>query len=325
MSRVSAFVRLGRPIFLVGGVVLYGVGAAVAAFQGSRLDWARFAWGQLAVSSIQSMTHYANDYFDLDADRANRTPTVWSGGSRVLPNGELDPRIALNTAAVLAGVALFATLILYFVLSAKSGAALALLAALALAWAYSAPPLRLHSRGLGEIDTAVITTMLVPFIGYQLQAGRIDPIVVTAVAPLFLLQFAMLIAVEFPDEMGDAAVGKRTLVVRIGGQKAGLLYVFTLGVHYALIPVWNTFGMPSLVAASLLATFPIAIYLWVLVAGGGDRHRIPWNRVAFLSTALLAGSAVLELTTFIHVAARRDLATSEQPSLAACAADVECR
>jgi 1,4-dihydroxy-2-naphthoate octaprenyltransferase len=304
MSRVSAFVRLGRPIFLIGGVVLYGVGVALAGFQGARLHWERFAWGQLAVSSIQAMTHYANDFFDLEADRANRTPTRWSGGSRVLPNGELAPRIALVAAATLAGVALFATITLYFVLSAEGSAALALVAALVLAWAYSAPPLRLHSRGLGEIDTAIVTTILVPFIGYHLQAGRTDSIVVAAVAPLFLLQFAMLLAVEFPDEIGDAAVGKRTLVVRMGRRKAGLLYACTLAMHYALLPVWIGFGLPAVVAASLLATFPLAIYLSVVVTGRSQRDSSTWNRVAFLTTGLLVGSALLELMIFVGIARR---------------------
>jgi 1,4-dihydroxy-2-naphthoate octaprenyltransferase len=81
-GRVGAFVKLGRPLFLGGGFVMYGLGAALAAFAGAHLDWTRYAWGQLAVTATQLMTHYANDYFDLAADRANRTPTRWSGGSR---------------------------------------------------------------------------------------------------------------------------------------------------------------------------------------------------------------------------------------------------
>src|SRR5687768_6611578 len=72
-----AFVRLGRPQFLVGGFLLYGLGAAAAraaagAGSGS-FDVAAYALGQGAVTSIQLMTHYANDYFDLAADRANST------------------------------------------------------------------------------------------------------------------------------------------------------------------------------------------------------------------------------------------------------------
>jgi len=92
MRRVLAFVRLGRPQFLVGGFVLYGLGAALAAAGGAPLDRWRYACGQIVVTLTQLMTHYANDYFDLEADRANLTPTRWSGGSRVLPGGALASR-----------------------------------------------------------------------------------------------------------------------------------------------------------------------------------------------------------------------------------------
>src|SRR5262245_43455275 len=103
---LRAFIKLGRPKFLVGGFVLYGLGAALAVAAGAPLDVGLFAWGQLVVTAAQLMTHYANDFFDLEADRANRTPTAWSGGSRVLPDGLLPPRVALWAARALAAIAL---------------------------------------------------------------------------------------------------------------------------------------------------------------------------------------------------------------------------
>jgi 1,4-dihydroxy-2-naphthoate octaprenyltransferase len=77
---------------------------------------------------------------------------------------------------------------------------------LVLAWEYSAPPLRLHSTGLGELDTALVVTALVPFAGYYLQAPGLQalPLLLCAIAPLCALQFAMLLAIEFPDAAGDA-------------------------------------------------------------------------------------------------------------------------
>src|SRR4051812_30011226 len=105
--QVVAFVRLGRPVFLAGGFALYGLGAAAAAWAtGTSIVWGRYAWGQLAITAAQLMTHYCNDYFDLAADRANLTPTRWSGGSRVLPAGALPPAAALVGALALAAVAL---------------------------------------------------------------------------------------------------------------------------------------------------------------------------------------------------------------------------
>ncbi|HSN28467.1 MAG TPA: prenyltransferase, partial [Kofleriaceae bacterium] len=162
MTAVLAFVRLGRPLFLGGGFILYAIGAAIAAATGHAISWHRYALGQVCVTAFQLMTHYANDYFDLEADRANATPTAWSGGSRVLPDGELPPRVALIAALVLAAIGC--------VVSAILGSVLLFVIA-GLAWSYSAPPLRLCARGLGELTTAIVVTVLVPWLGFDLQAA----------------------------------------------------------------------------------------------------------------------------------------------------------
>jgi 1,4-dihydroxy-2-naphthoate octaprenyltransferase len=301
LAHLAAFVRLGRPIFLFGGFAFYGLGAAMAGARAPALDWRRFGWGQLAVTAIQLMTHYANDYFDLEADRANTTPTQWSGGSRVLPNGELAPRVALVTSLVLAGIGVLATLVLALGLSAPLPVCLLVLVALGLAWAYSAPPFRLHSRGLGELDTAVIMTLLFPLVGYGLQVDAIDLPAVVGVAPLFFLQFAMILAVEFPDELGDASVGKRTLVVRLGAGRAGWLYIFILTLPYLSLFGLTRVGMPEPAALAILTLSPLAAYLALKVACGGHCEPRSWNRIAFLTTALLVSSAVLELGAFVSV------------------------
>ena len=75
-KKLLAFVLLGRPLFLVGGFVLHALGVAMALYGGAALNLAALLWGQIAISAIQWMTHYSNDYFDLDADRANPTPTT---------------------------------------------------------------------------------------------------------------------------------------------------------------------------------------------------------------------------------------------------------
>ena len=60
-----AFARLGRPVFLLGGFVLYGLGAAWARRGGGAMDGVSYLWGQATITAAQLMTHYANDYFDL--------------------------------------------------------------------------------------------------------------------------------------------------------------------------------------------------------------------------------------------------------------------
>ena len=293
MRRLVAFVKLGRPQFLVGGFVLYGLGAAVAVAGGAAFDRWRYLLGQLVVTATQLMTHYANDYFDLEADRANRTPTRWSGGSRILPDGALPPAVALGAARVLMLLAAAAAV----VLARHAGTTpLALAAAMiGLAWGYSAPPLRLCARGLGELTTALVVTGLVPVFGYDLQAGEIAAPIFFAAALPCALQFAMLLAIEFPDAAGDAATGKRTLVVRMGALPAARLYAAITLLAFGALPLWALAGLPARVAAAPIVLAPVAVWQASRVARGAYGERERWGSVAFWAVALLIASAGVEL------------------------------
>jgi 1,4-dihydroxy-2-naphthoate octaprenyltransferase len=298
-AALIAFVKLGRPQFLVGGFVLYGLGAATAVAGGAAVHWRLSLWGQLVVTATQLMTHYANDYFDLEADRANTTPTRWSGGSRVLPGGALPPTVALAAALVLGAAALAAAV----ALAARArGVPLALplaLGMIALSWAYSAPPMRLHSRGVGELTTALVVTLLTPLYGYYLQARALGPALFLAVLPLCGLQFAMLLAIEFPDAVGDAAGGKRTLVVRHGTAFAARLYAVVVGVSFVALPVLVWAGLPGRVAAAAALVAPVGLWQVARAARGAFRDPARWESIAFWSVAQLIATAGAELAATV--------------------------
>jgi 1,4-dihydroxy-2-naphthoate polyprenyltransferase len=300
LAAVVAFVRLGRPLFLVGGAILYGLGAAVARAQGYGTDLGRYLLGQAVVIAFQLMTHYANDYFDLEADRGNRARTRWSGGSGVLPRGDLAPRVALIAALVLAasGVGLIGLLA-----SAPAAARTVpvALAMLALSWAYSAPPFRLHSAGLGELDVAVVVTGLVPLLGHQLQAPDLAAaggLLPALLAPA-LLQVAMMLAVELPDAQSDARSGKRTLVVRLGPDRAGRLYMVLLAAAYLLLPAAVRVGLPAPVAAAAALSAPLALWRIQRIRRGDHRTPARHEAIAFWSVALLMATAASELIAFV--------------------------
>src|SRR3974377_1063925 len=72
-----AFVKLTRPLFLGGAVLLYLLGVTFAGTQGQPIAWGPLVLGQLLVTAIQLMTHYANEYYDFEVDRLiadRRTP-----------------------------------------------------------------------------------------------------------------------------------------------------------------------------------------------------------------------------------------------------------
>ena len=297
-SRLINVLRLARPLFLVGGFIFYGLGVMVALYQEVRLDVTVLLWGQVAVTATQLMTHFSNDYYDLSADRANTTPTRWSGGSRVLAEGLVSPRTGLWLAVACGAVALAATAILVGVARAGPWAVGLLLVAVALARLYSAPPLRLHSRGLGELTVSLIVPVLTPAVGYTLQVGRPGWLPLLVVFPLACFQAAMILVINFPDAAGDLQAGKRTLVVRLGAPRAARLHAALLATAYLSLPLLVGAGLPPLVGMGLLVPLPLGGWLVWRMVRGAWREPAAWGGLAFWSIGLLMASAGLALLTF---------------------------
>jgi 1,4-dihydroxy-2-naphthoate polyprenyltransferase len=249
---VVAFVLLSRPLFLYGGFAGVALGAALAHHRGARLDLATYLWAQGLVSAFHLMVHYANDYFDRDSDVDARR-TRWSGGSGVLAEGALPPRVALTAALICAALGLAATL--RFALSSNAAVAVLGLGILAGAWLYSAPPVRLASRGLGELDATLVVALLVPATGYAAFTGRVDGVLLAPLLAPAAAMFTMMLCVEIPDCADDLESGKRTLVVRWGPSitynRLGLAVSITLVTLTAAlvgqVPAWALlFGVPAL-------------------------------------------------------------------------------
>ncbi|MEW5989072.1 MAG: prenyltransferase [Chloroflexota bacterium] len=297
--RLTHFILLGRPLFLAGGFILHGLGAAIAVYDGATLNGAALLWGQVAVTAVQLMTHYSNDYFDLAADRANRTPTRWSGGSRILADGLLPPWVALAAVVLFSLVALTATLVLALVVQTGHLTLPLLSLAYLLCLGYSAPPLRLVSRGLGELSGALIVPGLTMLVGYYLQNGRLAWLPILAVVPLCWLQLAMLLAVAFPDAEGDRAAGKGTLVVRWGGVRAAGLYLGALLAAYTSLPFLLILGLPGRVAGAAGLGLPLALWLAWRVQEGDWAEPTRWGRLAFWTIGLLMTTAAAELVAFL--------------------------
>ncbi len=295
-AQIVSFVKLGRPHFLLGGVLLFALGSALAAVQGVKIEWLRYAWGQSVVTAAQWMTHYSNDYFDLEADRANTTPTRWSGGSRVLVSGLVAPRGALVASLVLAGIACGAA---FWLATRPTSPRFVLplsLLIIALSWWYSAPPLRLLSRGLGEVTTALVVTLLTPLLAFYTQAGALHSALFLGCFPLVCLQFGMLLTNELPDAAGDAAHGKRTLVVRHGARWAARAIAATLFVAFGSLPFLFVLGLPLLVVFSAALPAPLAAWQAIRLGRGAFRDPQRWEGLALCSVALLITTTLAELS-----------------------------
>ena len=277
-----AFIKLTRPMFLGGAVVLYLLGAALAWSQGSAVAWLHLLLGQLLVTSVQLTTHYANEYYDFEVDAAiGSARTPFSGGSGVLVSGQLDRAVALHATHIC--LALAVIMIVVCGLMSPLMFVIGILGLLG-GYFYSAPPLKLEGSGFGELNTAILTALLVPVAGYVMQAQRFDPIVLIVCAPFVLIYLAMILTFEFPDYPADKAIGKRNLTVRIGLQRSVWLHngLLSAGLVLMFMTTPNNLWLLLIVP---LAVWQMAGVVW------RARARSGWRRPALLSggAVLLAG------------------------------------
>jgi 1,4-dihydroxy-2-naphthoate polyprenyltransferase len=233
-----AMIRMARFPLLFGGLIYYLLGAFLAAAAGYPLLFSHILIGYAILGPAHLSVHYSNDYFDAEGDRRGR-PTAVSGGSGVLAaRPDLRPR-ARTMALLLIAVSFAVGVWAYLTVLPTPFLPLLLVLGNAIGWFYSAPPVRLSSRGLGELSTAVAIGLLIPGMGYLAIAGDLDLTFLLAALPLLLYGLTFILAVEMPDREADALSGKRTFVVRHGIRTSlRLILVTSLGasLFYLVVP-----------------------------------------------------------------------------------------
>jgi 1,4-dihydroxy-2-naphthoate octaprenyltransferase len=212
---MGKLLRLTRPQFMLASLALFSIGAAWAVILGAPFRLARLLLGYLIILPAHLSNSFSNDCFDLETDR-HGSPTLFSGGTGTLVEHPELRRPAMRIALALIGCSL-ALGILFVRLYAYPPWFLGLvLLGNFLGWFYSAPPLRLAYRGLGEISTALIAGLLVPAMGYLVTRGVLDGDGLLFTIPLVLYSLAFILAVEIPDMEADRLGGKKTWVAQKG-------------------------------------------------------------------------------------------------------------
>jgi 1,4-dihydroxy-2-naphthoate octaprenyltransferase len=283
LSAVRAWLRLGRPKFLLYSALLYGLGATLAVLRGAHVALGPYLQGQLFISCVHLMTHYCNEYFDYEADRANPSPTAWTGGSRVLVEGLLPPSVSLGTAFVLlfSGVAMAVSM-------PNDDTRWICVCTVALAWFYTAPPLQLNYRGMGELSVAMVLHVLCPALAFRLQSPTVDPLLALALFPSFILQIVRMVVMNLLDHEGDAVVGKRTLVLAVGATRAPYLYAAGQALAYGSLPLLVALGLPATVAFAIALTLPLSAWQTRRLIAGAHRERATGNNVVFWASTHVA-------------------------------------
>ena len=125
---------------------------------------------------------------------------------------------------------------------------------------YTAPPLKLVYRGLGEVAVAIGFGPLMLLGAYVVQTGGTlswEPFV--ASLPIALLVTLILYVNEIPDRRSDARAGKRTLPVRFPESTIIAGYDVAAALAYVILVAGVVAGLLPIPALLALLTIPLAL------------------------------------------------------------------
>ena len=203
----------------------------------------------LAGPMVRGTSQAANDWFDRHVDAINEP-------QRPIPSGRMPGRWGLYIAVWWTGV----SLLLAYALGIWVFGAAAI--GLALAWAYSAPPLRLKRNGwLGNSAVALayeglpwITAVLV------MTDAAPDPRLLALAALYSFGAHGIMTLNDFKSVQGDRRMGVASLPVQLGIERAGLLACIVMSVaQIAVIALLLEWGRP--VHAAVITAFLVAQFV----------------------------------------------------------------
>ena len=288
------FLTLSRPIFILGGVLLYGLGAAIASFLGKPIDLYLYLLGQGLVTSLQLMTHFLLAYHEPRLEEDDQ-PVSFSNVRDSIGLTGLPSRATFYIAITFLVLAATQVSILLVGRQVPLVAWLILLFIFLSFFLYSTPPVRLYTSGYGELTMSLVIAGLIPTFCFALQTGELHRLLVMSTTPLVALHFATMIALELPDYASNIKWDRRTLMVRLGWATAMKLHDLAILFAIASFAVAFFNGLPRRVMIGVLIALPLAIaQIWQM-------DRIRRGYPARYRTLINAALSLFGLTAYLEL------------------------
>jgi 4-hydroxybenzoate polyprenyltransferase len=185
-----------------------------------------------ALSFVGAFAAHINTYADYELDQKDDTKKKLTAAMSQLGKGKLKTAMIIEVA-----ISLMFILALSF-LQAKPVLLLMWMAAVFLAFAYSAKSLRLKSHSFFAVLTLLIVLSILPvtFVTYVL-TSRFDLAFLLFLAGQALTVYGVIVPAEIRDYFGDKAAGANTMTVRLGLIKASVLGLGLLNIGAILCGV----------------------------------------------------------------------------------------
>jgi 1,4-dihydroxy-2-naphthoate octaprenyltransferase len=260
MDPVSKWLYLTRAGVLPMTMVSAALAGLLAVYRDASVRWWLFALSAIGLVLAHMANNLMNDLFDLEVgtDTENYPRNLYS------PHPVLSGTITRRGLAACALVVNACCLAIMIVLFVERGAPIIgfALGGFVLSLAYTAPPLRLKKRGLGEPTVIVVWGPLMVGGTYYAATGSIPAAVLLASLPYAILSTTVLMGKHIDKLAWDEPTGTRTLPVMLGEARAraitrGMFVAFYLSV--VVLVAAQVLPIGTLLVA---LSFPIARRVW---------------------------------------------------------------
>ena len=212
--RIPKIFRIIRIHIVIGGFLAFSLGGLLAIVGGGNFNFMFFALGYVVVLLGDLSSHYSNDYFDVEVDKYIEQKKFFSGSNILVSNPDILSFARLISVTLLISSNVLAVILV--ILGAPIEFLIIILSASLVGWFYSAPPLRLISRGFGELAVACVTGFAIPGLGYLALRGYFDPLFFYFAVPFIMYGLMLSLSLQVPDIEVDSKANKRNLAVRLG-------------------------------------------------------------------------------------------------------------
>ncbi len=265
---LKVWIKTARPVSLTASITPLFVGAAVAYYMGI-FHPLPFIEALLAGAFLQIGANYFNEYFDyrygLDSHES-------LGASTVIFRNEMTAKQVLG-----GGIAVFsAAAVLGILLIIQVGYAIILfgLAAMAIAFFYSAKPFKLAARGFGDIFVMAAMGFMMTWGAYYVQIPHWSWQAFAASIPVSFLVDAILNMNNIRDYEDDKKVRKMTLPVRFGRDFGKGFQMFLVFGSFAAVTLFVIFHVLPYPVLAIWFALPVAIAHIKTILPETDRRKL---------------------------------------------------
>jgi 1,4-dihydroxy-2-naphthoate octaprenyltransferase len=196
--------------------------------------------------AFHAATNVLNDFYDVKhgVDREGAPTTKYRLHPAAFGQVPLSTTLAFS-------VGLYAVTLaagLYLAMASSTSILFVIAAGILGSVFYTADPVDLKARSLGEPTVFIMWGLLIPLGAYMVQTGTFSWAPLLASVPIGIFVALVLLANNIRDVSYDGTVRERTLAVSLGSRRAQQLYLTLLALAYALVatgilaeqlPVWS--------------------------------------------------------------------------------------